>query len=92
MNFIWSCFSSAAALEKYSRQFFSFMVRIIEKYFVQIVLERFSWLFWSKFCFLQFDGFLDLDAYDTIALKLKGDGRCYISTVSFLFFEWVFIV
>jgi hypothetical protein len=25
-----------------------------------------------------------LDAYDTIALKLKGDGRCYISTVSIL--------
>lgn len=31
---------------------------------------------------MQFDGFFDLDAYDTIALKLKGDGRCYISTVS----------
>ncbi|KAI5665355.1 hypothetical protein M9H77_15208 [Catharanthus roseus] len=29
----------------------------------------------------KFDGFLDLDAYDTIALKLKGDGRCYISTI-----------
>lgn len=35
--------------------------------------------------FLQFDGFIDLDSYDTIALKLKGDGRCYISTVSVLF-------
>lgn len=33
---------------------------------------------------MQFDGFIDLDAYDTIALKLKGDGRSYISTVSFL--------
>ena len=31
---------------------------------------------------LQFDGFIDLDSYDTIAMKLKGDGRCYISTVS----------
>ncbi|XP_030535977.1 probable complex I intermediate-associated protein 30 [Rhodamnia argentea] len=29
----------------------------------------------------KFDGFIDLDAYDTIALKLKGDGRCYISTI-----------
>ncbi|CAL5401221.1 unnamed protein product [Camellia sinensis] len=28
-----------------------------------------------------FDGFIDLDAYDTIALKVKGDGRCYISTI-----------
>jgi len=34
---------------------------------------------------LQFDGFIDLDSYDTIAMKLKGDGRCYISTVSALF-------
>jgi len=34
---------------------------------------------------LQFDGFIDLDAYDTIALKLKGDGRSYISTVSLFF-------
>ncbi|TXG60532.1 hypothetical protein EZV62_015105 [Acer yangbiense] len=29
----------------------------------------------------KFDGFIDLDSYDTIALKLKGDGRCYISTI-----------
>ncbi|KAJ0075844.1 hypothetical protein Patl1_33788 [Pistacia atlantica] len=29
----------------------------------------------------KFDGFIDLDAYDTIALKLKGDGRSYISTI-----------
>lgn len=36
------------------------------------------------FCFLQFGGFIDLEEYDTIALKLKGDGRSYISTVSFL--------
>lgn len=36
----------------------------------------------SNYFFLQFDGFIDLDGYDTIALKLKGDGRCYISTVS----------
>ncbi|KAM7254608.1 hypothetical protein ACFE04_003988 [Oxalis oulophora] len=28
-----------------------------------------------------FDGFIDLDSYDTIALKLKGDGRSYISTI-----------
>ncbi|XP_042967777.1 probable complex I intermediate-associated protein 30 isoform X2 [Carya illinoinensis] len=37
----------------------------------------------SGFCGMRskkFDGFIDLDAYDTIALKLKGDGRCYIST------------
>nr|ACR38688.1 unknown [Zea mays] len=32
----------------------------------------------------KFDGFIDLDAYDTIAMKIKGDGRCYISTVCFL--------
>ncbi|KAH1204484.1 putative complex I intermediate-associated protein 30 [Glycine max] len=30
---------------------------------------------------LDFDGFIDLDSYDTIAMKLKGDGRCYISTI-----------
>ncbi|XP_027334776.1 probable complex I intermediate-associated protein 30 isoform X2 [Abrus precatorius] len=29
----------------------------------------------------KFDGFIDLDSYDTIAMKLKGDGRCYISTI-----------
>ncbi|KHN39593.1 Putative complex I intermediate-associated protein 30 [Glycine soja] len=29
----------------------------------------------------EFDGFIDLDSYDTIAMKLKGDGRCYISTI-----------
>lgn len=33
---------------------------------------------------MEFDGFIDLDAYNTIALRLKGDGRCYISTVSLL--------
>ncbi|XP_058107697.1 probable complex I intermediate-associated protein 30 isoform X6 [Magnolia sinica] len=40
----------------------------------------------SGFCGMRskkFNGFIDLDAYDTLALKLKGDGRCYISTVSF---------
>ncbi|KZV27548.1 hypothetical protein F511_04599 [Dorcoceras hygrometricum] len=38
----------------------------------------------SGFCGMRskkFDGFIDLDAYDTVALKLKGDGRCYISTI-----------
>ncbi|XP_057518174.1 probable complex I intermediate-associated protein 30 [Amaranthus tricolor] len=38
----------------------------------------------SGFCGMRskkFDGFIDLDSYDTIALKLKGDGRCYISTI-----------
>lgn len=39
-------------------------------------------------CSLQFDGFIDLDLYDSIALKLKGDGRCYISTVSSFFFSF----
>lgn len=34
--------------------------------------------------FLQFDGFIDLDGYDAIAVRLRGDGRCYISTVSFM--------
>lgn len=38
-------------------------------------------LFLSPF---QFNGFIDLDAYDTIAMKLRGDGRCYISTVCIL--------
>ncbi|CAI9114479.1 OLC1v1015210C4 [Oldenlandia corymbosa var. corymbosa] len=39
----------------------------------------------SGFCGMRskkFDGFIDLESYDTIALKLKGDGRSYISTVS----------
>ncbi|KAL0341802.1 UNVERIFIED_CONTAM: putative complex I intermediate-associated protein 30 [Sesamum calycinum] len=38
----------------------------------------------SGFCGMRskkFDGFIDLDAYDTLALKVKGDGRCYISTI-----------
>eukprot|EP00268_Persea_americana_P008023 TRINITY_DN13081_c0_g2_i6.p1 TRINITY_DN13081_c0_g2~~TRINITY_DN13081_c0_g2_i6.p1 ORF type:complete len:213 (+),score=39.97 TRINITY_DN13081_c0_g2_i6:697-1335(+) len=38
----------------------------------------------SGFCGMRskkFDGFIDLDAYDTLSLKLKGDGRCYISTI-----------
>ncbi|KAK1360917.1 putative complex I intermediate-associated protein 30 [Heracleum sosnowskyi] len=38
----------------------------------------------SGFCGMRskkFNGFIDLDPYDTIALKLKGDGRCYISTI-----------
>ncbi|KAI4355389.1 hypothetical protein L6164_004169 [Bauhinia variegata] len=38
----------------------------------------------SGFCGMRskkFDGFIDLDSYDTIAMKLKGDGRCYISTI-----------
>ncbi|KAF7813992.1 putative complex I intermediate-associated protein 30 [Senna tora] len=38
----------------------------------------------SGFCGMRskkFDGFIDLDSYDTIAMKLKGDGRSYISTI-----------
>ncbi|GLU14194.1 hypothetical protein SLE2022_307780 [Rubroshorea leprosula] len=38
----------------------------------------------SGFCGMRskkFDGFIDLDSYDSLALKLKGDGRCYISTI-----------
>uniref|UniRef100_A0A0D3ETK6 NADH:ubiquinone oxidoreductase intermediate-associated protein 30 domain-containing protein n=2 Tax=Oryza TaxID=4527 RepID=A0A0D3ETK6_9ORYZ len=38
----------------------------------------------SGFCGMRskkFNGFIDLDAYDTIAMKLRGDGRCYISTI-----------
>lgn len=38
----------------------------------------------SGFCGMRskkFDGFIDLDPYDTIALKVRGDGRCYISTI-----------
>ncbi|XP_068663666.1 probable complex I intermediate-associated protein 30 [Aristolochia californica] len=38
----------------------------------------------SGFCGMRskkFDGYIVLDAYDTIAMKLKGDGRCYISTI-----------
>ncbi|XP_052486356.1 probable complex I intermediate-associated protein 30 isoform X1 [Gossypium raimondii] len=38
----------------------------------------------SGFCGMRskkFDGFIDLEAYDTIALRIKGDGRCYISTI-----------
>lgn len=29
----------------------------------------------------KFDDYIDLEPYDTIALKLRGDGRCYISTI-----------
>ncbi|KAK9090721.1 hypothetical protein Sjap_023898 [Stephania japonica] len=29
----------------------------------------------------EFDAFIDLDSYDTIAFKLEGDGRCYMSTI-----------
>ncbi|XP_062025523.1 probable complex I intermediate-associated protein 30 isoform X2 [Rosa rugosa] len=38
----------------------------------------------SGFCGMRskkFNGFIDLDAYDTISLKVKGDGRSYISTI-----------
>lgn len=38
----------------------------------------------SGFCGMRskkFNGFIDLDGYDTIALRVKGDGRCYISTI-----------
>ncbi|XP_034208079.1 probable complex I intermediate-associated protein 30 isoform X2 [Prunus dulcis] len=38
----------------------------------------------SGFCGMRskkFDGFIDLDPYDTVALKVRGDGRCYISTI-----------
>lgn len=38
----------------------------------------------SGFCGMRskkFDGFIDMEPYDTVALKLKGDGRCYISTI-----------
>ncbi|KAF3327016.1 putative complex I intermediate-associated protein 30 isoform X1 [Carex littledalei] len=38
----------------------------------------------SGFCGMRskrFDGFIDLDSYDTIAMRLCGDGRCYISTI-----------
>ncbi|XP_016551664.2 probable complex I intermediate-associated protein 30 isoform X3 [Capsicum annuum] len=48
------------------------------------VIEGSKWnMTRSGFCGMRskkFDGFIDLDGYDTIALKLKGDGRCYIST------------
>lgn len=37
----------------------------------------------SHILWIQFNGFIDLDSYDTIAMRLRGDGRCYISTVSF---------
>ncbi|MCD7453921.1 hypothetical protein HAX54_022677, partial [Datura stramonium] len=49
------------------------------------VMEGSKWnMTRSGFCGMRskkFDGFIDLDGYDTIALKLKGDGRCYISTI-----------
>uniref|UniRef100_R7WD59 NADH:ubiquinone oxidoreductase intermediate-associated protein 30 domain-containing protein n=1 Tax=Aegilops tauschii TaxID=37682 RepID=R7WD59_AEGTA len=38
----------------------------------------------SGFCGMRskkFDGYIDLDSYDTIAMKLRGDGRTYISTI-----------
>lgn len=49
------------------------------------VIEGSAWrMNRSGFCGMRskkFDGFIDLDAYDTIAMKLRGDGRCYISTI-----------
>ncbi|XAR68771.1 hypothetical protein NMG60_11000135 [Bertholletia excelsa] len=49
------------------------------------VAEDSSWnITRSGFCGMRskkFDGFIDLEAYDTIALKVKGDGRSYISTI-----------
>ncbi|XP_050104447.1 probable complex I intermediate-associated protein 30 isoform X3 [Malus sylvestris] len=44
----------------------------------------------SGFCGMRskkFDGYIDLDPYDTIALKVKGDGRCYISTVTIFVYD-----
>lgn len=38
----------------------------------------------SGFCGMrstQLEGYLDLDPYDTLALRVRGDGRCYISTI-----------
>ncbi|XP_062087904.1 probable complex I intermediate-associated protein 30 isoform X4 [Humulus lupulus] len=38
----------------------------------------------SGFCGMRsrkFNGFIDLDPFDTVAMKIKGDGRCYISTI-----------
>ncbi|XP_020102304.1 probable complex I intermediate-associated protein 30 isoform X2 [Ananas comosus] len=49
------------------------------------LIEGSSWrMRRSGFCGMRskkFDGFIDLDAYDTIAMRLRGDGRCYISTI-----------
>ncbi|KAF4368886.1 hypothetical protein F8388_021498 [Cannabis sativa] len=38
----------------------------------------------SGFCGMRsrkFNGFIDLEPFDTVAMKIKGDGRCYISTI-----------
>ncbi|XP_057864421.2 probable complex I intermediate-associated protein 30 isoform X2 [Cryptomeria japonica] len=38
----------------------------------------------SGFCGMrstQSEGYLDLEPYDTLALRVRGDGRCYISTI-----------
>ncbi|ONK55580.1 uncharacterized protein A4U43_UnF1380 [Asparagus officinalis] len=38
----------------------------------------------SGFCGMRskkFDGYIDLEPYDTLALRVRGDGRCYISTI-----------
>lgn len=49
------------------------------------VAEDSSWrINRSGFCGMRskkFDGFIDLEPYDTLALRLRGDGRCYISTI-----------
>ncbi|XP_042413704.1 probable complex I intermediate-associated protein 30 isoform X2 [Zingiber officinale] len=29
----------------------------------------------------EFNGFIDLESYDTLAMRVRGDGRCYISTI-----------
>ncbi|XP_042418370.1 probable complex I intermediate-associated protein 30 isoform X1 [Zingiber officinale] len=38
----------------------------------------------SGFCGMRskkFNGFIDLESYDTLAMRVRGDGRCYISTI-----------
>ncbi|KAK6914648.1 NADH:ubiquinone oxidoreductase intermediate-associated protein 30 [Dillenia turbinata] len=45
------------------------------------VLIGFPEMMLTLFSLFGFDGFIDGEAYDMIALKMKGDGRCYISTI-----------
>ncbi|RAL50625.1 hypothetical protein DM860_015772 [Cuscuta australis] len=76
---------SSASLEIKSTSNGSTSVGIFSGNLSKDVAEGSTWnMTRSGFCGMRskkFDGFIDLDAYDTIAVKLKGDGRCYISTI-----------
>ncbi|KAF6148174.1 hypothetical protein GIB67_011949 [Kingdonia uniflora] len=80
-------FSLAISLRMYQRvlsgkSIAAAFVECGRKSFIVVIGALFDELTWGRSFFRSpLNGFVDLDAYDTIALKLKGDGRCYISTI-----------